>query len=123
MRLTHPGGIMLMLLTSWKNASWQGGGTSMPVEENMALARRFLTARFKGDLDAMDEMMAPDFVSHTPLLPGEVPSREGYKRRVAEYSAAFSHVRFVIEDQVAADDKVATRFIVHFTHDLGELMG
>ena len=95
----------------------------MSVEENMALARRFMEARVKGDLDAMDEMMAPDFVNHNKLLPGEVPGREGYKRRVAEYSAAFSLIRFVIEDQVAADDKVVTRFIVHFTHDRGEIMG
>jgi serine phosphatase RsbU (regulator of sigma subunit) len=95
----------------------------MSVEENMALARRFMEARVKGDLDAMDEMMAPDFVNHNKLLPGEVPGREGYKRRVAEYSAAFSLIRFVIEDQVAADDKVVTPFIVHFTHDRGEIMG
>jgi serine phosphatase RsbU (regulator of sigma subunit) len=95
----------------------------MSVEENMALARRFMEARVKGDLDAMDEMMVPDFVNHNKLLPGEVPGREGYKRRVAEYSAAFSNVRFVIEDQVAADDKVVTPFIVHFTHDRGEIMG
>jgi serine phosphatase RsbU (regulator of sigma subunit)/ketosteroid isomerase-like protein len=95
----------------------------MSVEENMALARHFMEARVKGDLDAMDQMMAADFVNHNKLLPGEVPGREGYKRRVAEYSAAFSNVRFVIEDQVAADDKVVTPFIVHFTHDLREIMG
>ena len=37
----------------------------MSAEENMALARRFMEARVKGDLDAMDEMMAPDFVNHS----------------------------------------------------------
>jgi serine phosphatase RsbU (regulator of sigma subunit) len=114
---------MLMLPTSWKNASWQGGGTSMSVVENMALARRFMEARVKGDLDALDEMLAPDFVNHNKLLPGEMPGREGYKRRVAEYSAAFSLIRFVIEDQVAQGDQVVTPFIVHFTHDRGEVMG
>jgi hypothetical protein len=39
-------------------------------EENMALARRFLEARGKADLDAMEQMMAPDFVDHT-LAPGQ----------------------------------------------------
>jgi serine phosphatase RsbU (regulator of sigma subunit) len=91
-------------------------------EENKALVRRFLEARGKGDLDALEHMMAPDFVDHT-LAPGPEPDREGYKRQVAEYSAAFSNVRFVIEDQVAAGDKVVTRFIVSATHDRGELMG
>ena len=94
----------------------------MSVEENMALARRFLEARGKGDLDALEPMMAPDFVDHT-LAPAQEPNREGYKRRVAEYSVAFSNVRFVIEDQVAAGDKVVTRFTVSATHDRGELMG
>jgi predicted ester cyclase len=105
-----------------KNASWQGG-TSMPVEENMALARRFLEAHVKGDLDAVDEMMAPDFVNHTELLSVQEPDREGVKWVTAQFSAAVSNPSVHFEDQVAAGDKVVTRFIVHATHDRGELMG
>jgi predicted ester cyclase len=92
------------------------------VEENMALGRLSLEARGKGDLDALEHMMAPDFVDHA-LAPSQEPDREGYKRRVAEYSAAFSNVRFIIEDQKAAGDKVVTRFTVSATHARGELMG
>ena len=55
----------------------------MSVEENMALARRLLEAHFKGDLDAMDEMMTPEFVSHTKLLPDQEPTREGQKMGTA----------------------------------------
>jgi serine phosphatase RsbU (regulator of sigma subunit)/predicted ester cyclase len=99
------------------------GGTPMPVEENMVLARRFLEARVKGDLDAMDKMMAPDFLNHTKLLPGEAPGREGAKRAIAQYTAAFSNSSVLVEDQVAANDKVVTRCIVDRTHDRGELMG
>jgi serine phosphatase RsbU (regulator of sigma subunit)/ketosteroid isomerase-like protein len=95
----------------------------MPVEENMALSRRFLEARVKGDLDALDKMMAPDFLNHTKLLPGEEPGREGAKRAIAQYTAAFSNSGVLVEDQVAADDKVVTRCIVYRTHDRGELMG
>jgi hypothetical protein len=51
----------------------------MSAEENMALARRFIEARVKGDLDAVDEMMASDYVSHTTLLPGQHPGRESEK--------------------------------------------
>jgi ketosteroid isomerase-like protein len=43
----------------------------LSAEENMALARRFMEARIKGDLEAVDEMMASDFVSRTPLLPSK----------------------------------------------------
>jgi hypothetical protein len=48
----------------------------MSAEQNMALARRFMEARVKGAVDALDEMLAFDFVSHTKLLPEE-PGREG----------------------------------------------
>jgi serine phosphatase RsbU (regulator of sigma subunit)/predicted ester cyclase len=92
-------------------------------EENMALARRFLEANFKGDLDAMDEMMAPDFVGHTKLLPDQQPDREGQIRAYAHFSAAVSNLSIHFEDQIAAGDKVVTRFIVHATHDRGELLG
>jgi serine phosphatase RsbU (regulator of sigma subunit)/predicted ester cyclase len=95
----------------------------MSVEENIALASRFLEARVKGDLAALDEVMAPDFVNHTKLIPGEEPGREGAKRAIAQYSSAFSNNHVVVEDQVAAGDKVVTRCIVHRTHDRGELMG
>ena len=95
----------------------------MSAEENMALARRFMEARVNGDLDAVDEMMAPDFVSHARLLPDQAPDREGVKWAVAQLSAAFSKARVVVEDQVAAGDKVVSRFIVHSTHDQGDLMG
>ena len=92
-------------------------------EENMALARRFMEARVKGDLDAMDEMMAPDFVNHTSLLSVQEPDREGVKWATAQFSAAMSNASVHIEDQIAQGDKVVTRSVVHATHDRGELMG
>jgi serine phosphatase RsbU (regulator of sigma subunit)/predicted ester cyclase len=95
----------------------------MSVEENMALARRFVEAKVAGDLDAMDEMRAPDYVSHIEMFPGQEPGVEGENRAIAQYSAAFSNSSVRFEDQVAADDKVVSRFIVHRTHDRGEFMG
>jgi serine phosphatase RsbU (regulator of sigma subunit)/predicted ester cyclase len=67
--------------------------------------------------------MAPDFVNHTKLLPGEEPGREGFMQTIAQYTAAFSNSSVLVEDQVAATDKVVTRCTVHRTHDRGELMG
>ncbi len=100
----------------------------MSAEQNKALVRRFFEAqedvsRGKADLDALDKLLAHDFVSHLKLLPGQQPGREGYKRAVGELNATGSNTRFHIEDQVAGEDKVVTRFIVHTTHDRGELMG
>jgi serine phosphatase RsbU (regulator of sigma subunit)/predicted ester cyclase len=104
-----------------ENVGWQGGDR-MSAEENIALVRRFLEARAEGDVDAMDEIMAPDFVDHT-LAPGQQSDREGVKRAVAQFSAAFSDVRFVIEELVAAGDKVVSRISGRGTYDRSELMG
>jgi predicted ester cyclase len=106
---------------SERNAGWQGGN-SVSVEENMALARRFFEARVKTDLDALDKMLAPDFVSHT-AAPGQQLDRESYMRHAAESVSAFSDVRFVIEDQVAAGDKVVTRISGRGTYARSELLG
>jgi ketosteroid isomerase-like protein len=95
----------------------------MSVEENKALVRRFFEARVKTDLDALDKMLAPDFVSHTRVLPGHKPDREGYKRTIAEYAATFSNRRFIVEEQIAEADKVVTRFSVHVTHDQRTFLG
>jgi len=57
-------------------------------EEDKALVRRFFEARVKTDLDALDKMLAPDFVSHTKLLPGQPPTVKATSGR----SPCFCHV-------------------------------
>ena len=94
----------------------------MSAEENMALVRRFFEAQGEGDLDALDEILADDFVDRS-LLPSEDPDREGYKRSVAEDHAAFSELRYIVEDQVATDDKVVSRLTIRRIHDRGEFVG
>src|SRR5918993_3428796 len=105
-----------------KNAGWPGEEEAVvsSAEENMALARRFMEARVvKRDLDAVAEMLAPDFVNRNKLLPGQKPDREDYLRGIAAFHAAQSEGQLIIEDQVAGGDKVVTRFVVHGPHDRG----
>jgi serine phosphatase RsbU (regulator of sigma subunit)/predicted ester cyclase len=108
-------------VASWKEKE------ELPVsaeEKNKALVRRFLEAHEgKADLDALDQMLAPDFVSHHKRLPGQQPGREGYKWATAQYSAAFSNSRLLVEEQVAEGDTVVSRFIVHATHDGRDILG
>jgi serine phosphatase RsbU (regulator of sigma subunit)/ketosteroid isomerase-like protein len=94
-------------------------------ETNKDLVRRFFKALVQRDLDALEEMMVPDFVNHTKLPPDheDYLGREGYKRRVADEQAAFSDFRFIIEDQAAEGDKVVTRSTVSATHNRGKVLG
>jgi ketosteroid isomerase-like protein len=59
-------------------------------EKNKALVRHFLEAQAKGDLQTLDDLLAPDFVDHSRLPGQEDSGREGYVRMVAEDHAAFS---------------------------------
>jgi predicted ester cyclase len=84
-------------------------------EENKALARRFLEAQAKGDLETLDELMAPDFVDRS-VLPGQGSTREDYKRSVIEMLAAFSNIGLSIESQIAEGDLVTSRFTGRSVH-------
>jgi serine phosphatase RsbU (regulator of sigma subunit) len=95
---------------------------SLEAEENKALVRRVLTAHAAGDLVALEEMLAPDFVDHS-LLPGQVPGREGYIRSAAEQHAAFSEIRYIIEYQATDGDMVISRVTMRTIHDRGMLFG
>ena len=91
-------------------------------KKNKALVRRFLQAHAKGDLDTLEQMLAPNFVDHN-LLPGQQPGREGYLRSFTEFHGAYSHTHYLIEKQLAEGDEVVTTFAASAIHDRGEWMG
>src|SRR5215204_2203337 len=121
MRLTPAGGIM-DVAGPLGSRGLPTGGTSVSAEENKALARRFLEAQVDGDLDTLDELLAPDFIDHS-LQPGQEPGREGFMQLVAQLSAAVSNASVLVEDQAAEGDKVISRLTTKRTHDRGEYLG
>src|SRR5215204_850359 len=94
----------------------------MSAENDKALVRRFLEAHAKGDLDTLEQMLAPHCVNHN-LIPGQRPGREGYLQSFTEFHAAYSNTRYVIEKQLAEGEEVVTTFVASATHDRGEWMG
>ena len=92
-------------------------------EKNKALVRRFLEAQANGEPDTVKEMLAPDFVVHEWSQDQEPDHRERYLRALAEERAAFSDIRYIIEDQIAEGDKVMTRWTGRGRHDRGEYAG
>jgi serine phosphatase RsbU (regulator of sigma subunit) len=85
-------------------------------EKNKALVRRFVEAQAEKDLAALEEMLAPDFVDHS-VLPGQGTTREDYLQDVVEEQPASSDAQLSIEDQMAEDDRVMTRLVIHGSHD------
>jgi steroid delta-isomerase-like uncharacterized protein len=92
-------------------------------EENKALVRRELEKIFsKVNLDAADEVYAPDYVGHDPTEPEAIRGLEGVRQYAAAFRSAFPDLQATVEDQVAEGDTVATRFTARGTHQ-GELEG
>jgi steroid delta-isomerase-like uncharacterized protein len=92
-------------------------------DQNKATARRFYEAWTSGDLDAYDEIMAPEAQDHDTQNPNAgTLGPEGAKRTSEMYRNAFSDSRFEIEQQFDDGDYVITRWTATGTND-GELMG
>jgi predicted ester cyclase len=90
--------------------------------ENKALVRRFYEEIDKGNLAAMDELVAEDYIDHSPPpFPGLALGREGLKQSFKLFLDATPGFH-KIEDQIAEGDKVVTRLTAYGTHE-GDLPG
>jgi len=95
----------------------------MSVEENKAIPRRVYEEVLNHkNLDLVDELFASDYVNHDPTSPQEMHGPESLKQFFSAYLAAFPDLRFTVEDQVAEEDKVVSRWTSRGTNR-GELMG
>jgi steroid delta-isomerase-like uncharacterized protein len=89
----------------------------MSAEENKALVRRFYEEIDKGNLAAMDELVAEDYIDHSPPpFPGLASGRAGVKQAFEIFWKATPGYH-EIEEQVAEGDKVVTRMTAYGSHE------
>lgn len=109
----------------WIRLSWGCNRTrrsEMSSDDNKALVRRLYEQAVNGrDKEALAEIMAEDVASATPFPEGKV-GLEGFQAAYDEVIGSFPDYRVEVEDQIAEDDKVVTRYTAHGTHE-GEFMG
>ena len=89
----------------------------MTLEENKAIVRRFVEAYNKRNLDAFDDLLAPDYFDRTSQV-----GREGLKQLMNMAFIAFPDLHETIEDIIAEGDKVWVRITFTGTNS-GEWMG
>jgi steroid delta-isomerase-like uncharacterized protein len=94
----------------------------MSAEENREIVRRFWGVWEEGNLGLVDELVAPDYVNHSPGMPNQPEGPEGVKAVVSMFRAGMPDLRVLIEDVVAEGDKVVMRYRIEGTHE-GELFG
>jgi predicted ester cyclase len=89
----------------------------MSAEENKALVRRFYAEIDKGNIEAMEELVAEDYLDHNPPpFPGLAKGREGLKQAFKMFWDATPGYH-QIEDQIAEGDKVVTRMTSYRKHE------
>jgi steroid delta-isomerase-like uncharacterized protein len=94
---------------------------SMTTEDNKALVRRFIQGIFEaGRVEALEELVAPDFVGHTG--PSGDIDREELKSAMERVSKGLAEVAFTIEDTIAEDDRVTVR-LTSSARQVGDFMG
>src|SRR5215468_1699932 len=86
------------------------------------VVRRFVQEyQSKHDAAVANELLADDFVDHSPFGPF-APDRNGVLALFGMLFAAFPDLHAEIHDQLVDGDKVVTRKTFHGTQD-GEFMG
>jgi steroid delta-isomerase-like uncharacterized protein len=94
----------------------------MQQEANKTRVQRLIReAQVQGQLDVVDELLADDFIDHTPL-PGVPGTRDGVKMLFGYLRNAFPDLDIIIDEQIADAEKVVTRKTFRGTHR-GEFMG
>ena len=91
-------------------------------EANKESCRRVIQEAWsQGQLDVVDEVIAPEYVYHEPAL-GDITGPEGLKQAILTYRTAYPDLTFTIDDIIAEGDLVSVRWTCAGTQK-GELMG
>lgn len=92
-----------------------------PTDESRAVVERLHREIFQqGKMDLLDQVVAKDYVVHTPT--GDQNRDEHFGEELPRFLRAFPDLQLHVEDRVAEDDKVVTRFYFTGTHK-GEFAG
>ena len=90
--------------------------------DNAVIVRGFVDEVItRGNIEAAGQYVWEDVIEPVPL-PGQGPGLDGLKDILRAMRAGFPDIVFSIQEQIAEDDKVASRFEWTGTHS-GEFLG
>ena len=80
----------------------------MEIIDDKLVVRRFIEDLFnQGRYAVLDEVLAARWVGHSS---GQTQDRAEFEQAVRAHRTAFPDLHYVVEDQLADDDRVATRW-------------
>jgi len=82
----------------------------MPVPEHVSIAERWLGDLFtRGDLDAVDDLIAQNFVAHGQGGMDDARGRETFREWLRWYTSAFVDREWTVHDIISEGDKIVVR--------------
>ena len=124
-------GLVALFVTALSSAhvpqlvsSAQDGRTQdVRTQDGRTLARRYFEEVWnQGKVDVLDELLAPDYVNHTPSTGRPPKGPDGLKPIVLAIRRAFPDLHYTIEDVIVTADTVVIRTTMTGTHE-GDLFG
>jgi len=101
---------------------YTGGTVLMSTNDNKSVIRSFIEDVLnQGRLERADDIVIEDFVEFDPL-PGQSQGKEGLKEVIRLLRSAFPDIHWTVDEMLAEDDKVFTRFTWSGTHQ-GAFLG
>jgi predicted ester cyclase len=82
----------------------------MHSEEKKAVVRRLAQAVNSGDLDDLDNVLAPNYIRHDPNPLMKDVGREEYKQAFKKLRNAFPDAKWTLDDILSDGDKVIGRW-------------
>jgi steroid delta-isomerase-like uncharacterized protein len=115
--------VAVLLALCLTHCCQQQGTDEITREEAQALLDRYLEIFNQGNTDLAEEVLAPEFVLKSPLLPEPIVGIEALKELVWTNAVTFPDFHLAIEDFFVKGDQIASRFTITGTQTgpFGEL--
>jgi steroid delta-isomerase-like uncharacterized protein len=82
----------------------------VPTDEHVDIVGRWFDDLFtRGDLDAVNDLVAPDFVAHGQGGSEATRGREAFREWLRWYTAAFTEREWTVHDVISEGEKVVAR--------------
>ena len=86
------------------------------------ITRYFEEVWNQGKLEVLDEIIAADYINHSPGMPNPPKGPAGLKPIVLAIRQAFPDLKYVIKNMVISEEQVAVHTTMHGTHQ-GDFFG
>jgi predicted ester cyclase len=93
-----------------------------PAPDAKTIVRKLFEGTWAGDPDVVDRYVAPTYIGHDPSQQSPIEGIDGFKSFIQTFRDSFSNTQVTIEEQVAEEETVATRWTGQGTHT-GEISG